>query len=108
MLVVYTRLAEVALVWILAAAGAFVGYRRKTPWLAAAAGALAPLLLIPLQPYGGELLLRLYLFSLPFAACLAVLPLMPDRRGGPLAPRTCPAADGCGTGHGHGGYPLRQ
>jgi hypothetical protein len=88
MFVVYTRLAEVALVWVLAAFGAITGYRRKTPWLAAAAGALAPLLLIPAQPYGGELLLRLYLFSLPFAACLVVLPVMserivaPDRTGG--------------------------
>ena len=80
--VVYTRMAEVALVWILAAVGAFVGYRRKAPWLTAAAGALAPLVLIPLQPYGGELLLRLYLFSLPFAVCLVVLPLMSDKSAG--------------------------
>jgi hypothetical protein len=79
MFVVYTRLAEVALVWVLAIVGAVTGYKRKTPWLAAAAGALAPLFLIPAQPYGGELLLRLYLFSLPFAACLVVLPLMSDR-----------------------------
>lgn len=77
--VVYTRLAEVAVVWGLAAVGAFAGHRRKAPWLAAAAGTLAPLILIPAQPYGGELLLRLYLFSLPFAACLAVLPLVSDR-----------------------------
>lgn len=80
--VVYTRIAEVALVWLLAVVGAIVGYRRKTPWLAAAAAALAPLVLIPLQPYGGELLLRLYLFSLPFAVCLAVLPLMSDHSAG--------------------------
>ncbi|WP_427005893.1 hypothetical protein [Pseudarthrobacter sp. H2] len=79
MFVVYTRLAEVALVWVLAIIGAITGYKRKTPWLAAAAGTLAPLFLIPAQPYGGELLLRLYLFSLPFAACLAVLPLMSDK-----------------------------
>ncbi|SFT56749.1 hypothetical protein [Arthrobacter sp. ov118] len=82
MFVVYTRIAEVALVWILAAIGAVVGYRRKTPWLAAAAAAFAPLLLIPLQSYGGELLLRLYLFSLPFAVCLVVLPLTSDKAAG--------------------------
>ncbi|WP_427128980.1 hypothetical protein [Pseudarthrobacter sp. S9] len=82
MFVVYTRMAEVALVWILAVVGAIAGYRRKAPWLAAAACALAPLVLIPAQPYGGELLLRLYLFSLPFAVCLAVLPLMSDRSAG--------------------------
>lgn len=81
--VVYTRLAEVALVWVLATIGAVAGHRRKTPWLTAAAGALAPLFLIPAQPYGGELLLRLYLFSLPFAACLVVLPLMLERNMAP-------------------------
>lgn len=81
--VVYTRVAEVAVIWILAVVGAIVGHRRATPWLAAAAGALAPLLLVPVQPYGGELMLRLFLFSLPFAACLVVLPLMWDRPAGP-------------------------
>lgn len=87
-LVVYTRLAEVAFVWVLAAAGAFMAHRRRTAWLTAAVGALAPLALIPGQPYGGELLLRLYLFSLPFAACLAVLILIPDRQGAPGWKRT--------------------
>lgn len=79
--VVYTRLAEVAFVWVLAAVGAIMAHRRRTAWLTAAVGALAPLALVPGQPYGGELLLRLYLFSLPFAACLAVLILIPDRQG---------------------------
>lgn len=81
--VVYTRVAEVAVIWILAIVGAVMGHRRATPWLAAAAGALAPLLLVAVQPYGGELMLRLFLFSLPFAACLVVLPLMWDRPAGP-------------------------
>lgn len=82
-LVVAIRMAEVALVWLLAALGAFLAHRRRTAWLTAALGALAPLLLIPGQPYGGELLMRLYLFSLPFAACLAVLTFLPDHRGAP-------------------------
>jgi hypothetical protein len=77
--VVYTRLAEVAVLWMLAALGAVVGRRRGAPWLTAAVGALALFVLIPLQPYGGELLLRIYLFSLPFTVCLAVLPLVSDR-----------------------------
>lgn len=83
MFVVYTRLAEVAVLWILAAVGAVVGWRRGAPWLTAAVGALASLVLIPIQPYGGELLLRIFLFSLPFAVCLAVLPLMSDKPTGP-------------------------
>ena len=81
--VVYTRVAEVAVIWILAIIGAAMGHRRATPWLTAAAGAVAPLLLVSVQPYGGELMLRLFLFSLPFAACLVVLPLMWDRAAGP-------------------------
>lgn len=81
--VVYTRLAEVAVLWILAGVGAMVGRRRGAPWLAAAVGALALFVLIPVQPYGGELLLRIYLFSLPFTVCLAVLPLMSDKPSGP-------------------------
>lgn len=83
MFVVYTRLAEVAVLWILAFVGAVVGRRRGAPWLTAAVGALASLVLIPVQSYGGELLLRIFLFSLPFAVCLAVLPLMSDKPTGP-------------------------
>jgi hypothetical protein len=81
--VVYTRLAEVGVLWLLAATGAVVGRRRGAPWLTAAAGAVALLVLVPIQPYGGELLLRIYLVSLPFTACLAVLPLMSDKPSGP-------------------------
>lgn len=81
--VVYTRLAEVAVLWLLAAVGAVVGRRRGAPWLPAAVAAPALFVLIPIQPYGGELLLRIYLFSLPFTACLVVLPLMSDRPAGP-------------------------
>ena len=79
--IVYARMAEAALVWALALAGAIVGHRRRTPWLAAAIGALAPFVLLPAQPYGGELLLRIYLFGLPFMAFLAVLPLIPTTPG---------------------------
>ncbi len=81
--VVYTRLAEVAVLWMLAFVGAVVGRRRGAPWLTAAVGAMASLVLIPIQPYGGELLLRIFLFSLPFTACLVVLPLMSDKPAGP-------------------------
>ncbi|MDQ0848671.1 hypothetical protein QFZ65_000609 [Arthrobacter sp. B3I9] len=86
--VVYTRLAEVGVLWLLAAAGAVLGRRRGAPWLTAAAGAVAVVVLIPVQPYGGELLLRIYLFSLPFTVCLAVLPLMSDKPGSLGLPRT--------------------
>ena len=76
-IVIAARIAESALMWVAAGAGAWVLARRRRPWLAAAAGAGIPLLLLPLQPYGGELLLRVYLYSLPFTACLAAVILLP-------------------------------
>lgn len=75
--IVYSRLAEGAVVWVLAGLGSLRGRRLRTRWLAAAMGTVAPFVMFPLQSYGGELLLRIYLFSLPFAACLVVLPFLP-------------------------------
>lgn len=75
--VVDARLAQTALVWCAAAAGAYRLRRRRLPWLAAAVGAGAPMLMLPAQPYGGELMLRAYLYGLPFAAVLAAAVLAP-------------------------------
>lgn len=83
--VVYSRLAEGAAVWVLAGLGSLRGRRQRTPWLAAAMGTVAPFVMFPLQSYGGELLLRIYLFSLPFAATLVVLPFIPRSPGPPGA-----------------------
>jgi len=85
-IVVAARLVESAFMWAAAAAGAWMLARRHRPWLAAAAGAGIPLLLLPLQSYGGELLLRVYLYSLPFVACLVAAVLVPaaGRRPGVL------------------------
>lgn len=74
--VVGARLAETVFVLAMATIGAVIARRRGLPWLTAAIGAATPSVLYLLQPYGGELLLRLYLFGLPFAACLMVLPFM--------------------------------
>jgi hypothetical protein len=76
LIVVNTRLAETALVVILGAIGAAVARGRRVSWLTAALGAGMPVVLYVVQPYGGELLLRLYMYGLPFAASLMVLPLM--------------------------------
>lgn len=73
--VVNARLAESALVLVLALIGALVARVRRLPWLTAALGAGTPVVLYAIQPYGGEVLMRLYLFALPFAAYLMVLPL---------------------------------
>lgn len=75
--IVYSRLVEGAAVWVLAGLGSIRGRRLGMRWLAAAMGTVAPFVMFPLQSYGGELLLRIYLFSLPFAATLVVLPFFP-------------------------------
>ncbi|KHL01252.1 hypothetical protein LK10_17550 [Sinomonas humi] len=74
--VVNTRLAETAGVLILGSIGAVVARGRRVSWLTAALGAGMPVVLYVVQPYGGELLLRLYMYGLPFAAILMVVPLM--------------------------------
>ncbi|MFC0458149.1 hypothetical protein ACFFGR_16570 [Arthrobacter liuii] len=76
-LVVAARLVESGLIIVLAVIGMVVAHKRRTPWLTATAGAFAPISLFLLQPYGGELFLRLYMFALPFAACLVVVAFMP-------------------------------
>jgi hypothetical protein len=84
-LVAYLRIASAAAMWGLAAAGALKLLRtRRRRWRAHAVLALAPFTLLLLQAYGGEILLRIYLFSLPFVAGLAAaLVLGPDSRPGP-------------------------
>ena len=68
-----------ALLWILAIAGALRATRRGASSPSHLILALAPAMLAVLQPYGGEMLMRVYLFSLPFAACYAAQALMPAR-----------------------------
>lgn len=85
-IVVAGRMAEALAVWLLDLIGAFVLWRRRR----AVAGPLmlfaAPFLLLPLQSYGGEMIIRVYLFSLPLTAYLAALALsrwtewVPNRR----------------------------
>jgi hypothetical protein len=49
--------------------------------------ALAPFALVPLQAYGGEIVIRAYLFGLPFVAVLvaSLFPLRPSPRRGVAA-----------------------
>ena len=77
LLVVRLRMAMSVLVWLLAIAGAVRGTRRGAASPSHLILALAPAMLAVLQPYGGEMLMRVYLFSLPFAACYAALALAP-------------------------------
>lgn len=77
--VVYIRIALTVLVWGLGLAGAVSLMLRRTRWPTAALVVLAPLTLVLLQGYGGEILLRVYMFGLPFVAVFAGVHLANDR-----------------------------
>lgn len=78
-LVTRLRLASAAAVWLLALlAGLRLLRRRSTRFVPHMALAAVPFLLVMLQAYGGEIVLRVYFFSLPFAAVL-VASLVPTR-----------------------------
>jgi hypothetical protein len=71
-----------ALVAILALAGIMRSYRRGTWHSAAIALMVAPLALVVLSPWGNEILFRVYLFALPFAAFFMAVLLFPDKDRG--------------------------
>jgi hypothetical protein len=79
------RLGLTFVIWCIAGAGAWRRMRRGAGDLALLALAVAPFLVILLQSYGGEVLLRIYLFVLPATAVLiagALLPAGEPRRRG--------------------------
>jgi hypothetical protein len=78
LVVVRLRIVMTVLVWVLAIAGAVRATRRGASSPSHLILALAPAMLAVLQPYGGEMLMRVYLFSLPFVTCYAALALMPS------------------------------
>jgi hypothetical protein len=79
--VVYLRLATTGGLWLLAAAGV-VRRARNGHWdVTAVALALAPFPMFALQAYGGEMLLRIAFFSLPFTALLAAQAFLPRKTG---------------------------
>ena len=68
------------LVWLLALVGAFRRARAGMSALVPLGLFLAPFLIIFGQEYGGEAIYRVYLFSLPWAAGLAAVALVPSMR----------------------------
>jgi hypothetical protein len=68
--VVRVRLLLSGLVWVAAAAAVVRRLRHRTFDVTCLCLALAPFALVGVQPYGGEILLRAFLFSLPFMCFL--------------------------------------
>ena len=79
LLVIRERLLLSGGLWLLALLGAIRRFRSRYADHAAAALALTPLLLFPLQAYGGEMLMRIYFFMLPFVAFFATAAFLPAR-----------------------------
>jgi hypothetical protein len=79
-LVVDARLALTGFLWALAVLGWWTRSRRGRPVRAATALALAPFPLLVLQPYGGEMLIRVALFATPFATFFAAAGLVEHAR----------------------------
>jgi hypothetical protein len=82
--VVYLRLGFAVAVWVLAGFGVLRRLRAGRWDVTAVALAVAPFPLLAVQAYGGEMLLRIYLFSLPFMALLIAFAFLPRRREEPM------------------------
>jgi hypothetical protein len=78
LLVVKVRILLTVSLYILAGIGVL---RRNTNSRALEALAVAPFLLLVVQSYGGEGLLRVVFFALPFTALLAASAILPNRTG---------------------------
>jgi hypothetical protein len=70
---VTARLAQSAVVWMLAGFGTLVLINQRRRVRAVLVLVLEPFLLLPLQAYGGEMLIRVFLFGLPVAAFLVAV-----------------------------------
>jgi hypothetical protein len=75
--IVWERVVLSAFVWLLAVAGAIYRARARHRFRAPTLLALAPIPLF-LLPYGGEVLLRLYFFMLPFVAFFTAALFAPE------------------------------
>ncbi|MEP7115795.1 MAG: hypothetical protein ABI862_21200 [Ilumatobacteraceae bacterium] len=78
--VVASRIGLALLAWVLAGISIVVQRKRRSTPIALACLLVAPFPLLLLQPYGGEMALRVCYFSLPPACILIVQLLIPARR----------------------------
>ncbi|MET3204899.1 UNVERIFIED_ORG: energy-converting hydrogenase Eha subunit B [Arthrobacter sp. UYEF13] len=90
-LVVQIRVALTLVLWALAVAGAVRDRRRGNLDIRVVLLAVTPLVLFPVQLYGGEMLIRVSLFALPFIAIQACSVLLPTDGGTRPSSRTAGA-----------------
>ncbi|MBA2724953.1 MAG: hypothetical protein H0U53_03090 [Actinobacteria bacterium] len=77
LLIVKWSFVMTALFWIAAGVGVLIRIKRGRWDVTCACLAVAPFSLMFLQPYGGEILLRVYLFALPFMSVFVAVLLAP-------------------------------
>lgn len=78
--VVQLRMGLAVLMWVLAAIGVLIERRRGQLDIRLVLLGVTPFILLPLQSYGGEMLIRVSLFTLPVAAYLGAAALLPRGR----------------------------
>jgi hypothetical protein len=78
--VIYARLLLAASVWGMAIFGLLRRLRAGRVDLAPLVGFVVPFFVLGGQSYGGEAILRVFLFSLPFAAIFATFALLPTEK----------------------------
>ncbi len=90
LVVVKARLALSGAVWLLALLGGIRRFRAGRPDHLAAILGILPVFLFATDPYGGEMLMRIYFFMLPFGAFFATAAFLPgtaaDTRARPVHP----------------------
>jgi hypothetical protein len=86
--VVGWRIAASILAWSLAAIGWWEARKRSPQLRDVGILVVAPLILLVLQPYGGEMAIRVYFFALPFTAILGASALMKWPGIEPIVART--------------------
>jgi len=97
LIVVRERLLLSGMLWLLALLGGIRRFRAGYADQAAAALCLAPLLMFGMQVYGGEMLMRIYFFMLPFVAFFAAAALRVNRVPSKLRTRLPGALRGSAT-----------
>lgn len=80
--VVQVRMGLAAALWLLAGIGFLLDRRAGNRDLRPAMLLAAPFIVFPVQSYGGEMLIRVSLFALPFTAYLAAAALLPRHVSG--------------------------
>jgi hypothetical protein len=98
LMVLRLRMIVTAVVWLLAAVGLLRRWRTGHRDVVCVALAVAPFLLLPAQSYGGEMLLRVTLYTLPFMAFLAAAAVSPPMGEGILHRAHRPIAAALATG----------